>query len=1058
MEVIMLNERAEKVLQARYAERDEKGNPVEKSEDIFRRVAKAVAEPYKDIMGFEDFEQEFADSMLNLEFMPNSPTLMNAGKNDLSLSACFVIDIQDSINSIYDAIKNSALIQQSGGGVGMNLSLIREEDAIVTTTGGKASGPISFLKTLDASTEAVKQGGTRRGACMAILRVDHPDIEKFITCKQVDGNISNFNLSVAITDEFMHCVENDLTFDLISPHTHLVTKTLQARDLWDLIITNAHGSGDPGIFFIDTTNRNTSMPKIILSATNPCVTGDTKILTDEGYVRIDSVVGKKTNVWNGKEFSTVMPKVTGKDQNIRIFKLSNGVELRTTLYHGFILKDGSKVEARDLRVGDKLVKFNLPVIEGQHELHYAYTQGAFSGDGFISEKSPTIPKISLYGVKKYLADHLDTLMQYSDTNPDRDTYKLPVLYDKLFVPNVEYSIKSRLEWLAGLLDTDGSRNSSEGSLAISSVELEFLRDVQLMLQTLGVHSSIGLMKEACTKLMPDQNGGQKEYECRDCYRLCISASNTGKLNELGLTCYRIDTSANPNRDASRFVTVEHIEMPDYKVEKVYCFTEPELHQGVFNGVLTANCGEQALDVYDSCNLGSINLNAVVTADSRYVNINYAKLKKLVKMAVRALDAIITINHFPIPEIAERTVKTRNIGLGIMGLADILIKMDIPYDSERARAVASDIMEHIQEYAEEESEHLARILESFPWHKDSKFTVPRRNANLTTIAPTGTISIIANCSSGLEPLFALGFTRNQLDTTFVEISDVARDYLIERNLWSNEVEKIIGETGSVQSTSLPDEIKAVLKTANEIAPEDHVKMQAVLQAHVDSSISKTVNLPNSASVKDVSDIYTQAYVSGCKGVTVYRDGCKQNQVLVSGTEVKEPSILEVSNVSIEKRPKSLYGMTEKVRTGCGSMLVTVNWHDGKVYEVIVNGGTNSGCTSQSEATARLASILFRAGLPIDVVSKQLKGLKCPSALKNPDSEGLSCPDVMMRVIKRVHDEINAGELVPVQITPSLVVEPEAETVNGMYKCPECGNFTLTLEEGCRKCVECGYSKC
>lgn len=869
----MLNERAEKVLQARYAERDEKGNPVEKSEDIFRRVAKAVAEPYKDIMGFEDFEQEFADSMLNLEFMPNSPTLMNAGKNDLSLSACFVIDIQDSINSIYDAIKNSALIQQSGGGVGMNLSLIREEDAIVTTTGGKASGPISFLKTLDASTEAVKQGGTRRGACMAILRVDHPDIEKFITCKQVDGNISNFNLSVAITDEFMHCVENDLTFDLISPHTHLVTKTLQARDLWNLIITNAHGSGDPGIFFIDTTNRNTSMPKIILSATNPCVTGDTKILTDEGYVRIDSVVGKKTNVWNGVRFSEVVPRVTGENQEVMTVTLSDGKSVTCTPYHGWILNTGEKVEAHELKIGDKPIVYMLP-------------------DGSITESSQ----------------------------------------------------------------------------------------------------------------------------------------------------------------------ITGISYPENKVEKVYCFTEPELHQGVFNGVLTANCGEQALDVYDSCNLGSINLNAVVTADSQYVNINYAKLKKLVKMAVRALDAIITINHFPIPEIAERTVKTRNIGLGIMGLADILIKMDIPYDSERARVVASDIMEHIQEYAEEESEHLARILESFPWHKDSKFTVPRRNANLTTIAPTGTISIIANCSSGLEPLFALGFTRNQLDTTFVEISDVARDYLIERNLWSNEVEKIIGETGSVQSTSLPDEIKAVLKTANEIAPEDHVKMQSVLQAHVDSSISKTVNLPNSASVKDVSDIYTQAYVSGCKGVTVYRDGCKQNQVLVSGTEVKEPSILEVSNVSIEKRPKSLYGMTEKVRTGCGSMLVTVNWHDGKVYEVIVNGGTNSGCTSQSEATARLASILFRAGLPIDVVSKQLKGLKCPSALKNPDSEGLSCPDVMMRVIKRVHDEINAGELVPVQIIPSLVVEPEAETVNGMYKCPECGNFTLTLEEGCRKCVECGYSKC
>lgn len=1051
----MLNERAEKVLQARYAERDEKGNPVEKSEDIFRRVAKAVAEPYKDIMGFEDFEQEFADSMLNLEFMPNSPTLMNAGKNDLSLSACFVIDIQDSINSIYDAIKNSALIQQSGGGVGMNLSLIREEDAIVTTTGGKASGPISFLKTLDASTEAVKQGGTRRGACMAILRVDHPDIEKFITCKQVDGNISNFNLSVAITDEFMHCVENDLTFDLISPHTHLVTKTLQARDLWNLIITNAHGSGDPGIFFIDTTNRNTSMPKIILSATNPCVTGDTLILTDKGHVRIDSVVGQEVNVWNGYEYSKVTPNITGHNCEMVNVKFSNGSSLKCTKYHKFILDNESRVEAKNLNIGDKLIKCEFPVVSGQKRIKNPYSQGAFSGDGFIN-KDRKARYISLYGDKKMLSEHLSIISQ-REKSSKRDTYNIDIDLDKDFVPDGTYTIQDRLDWLSGLVDTDGSRTHSKGGITISSINKKFLAKVQLMLNTLGTQSTISLMKKAELKEMPDQKGGLKEYECKDCYRISISAYNVHKLIILGFKCFRVDISTDVTVDSSRFIKVESIESIDNS-DTVYCFTEPKNHSGVFNSVVTAQCGEQPLDVYDSCNLGSINLNAVVTADSRYVNINYAKLKKLVKMAVRALDAIITINHFPIPEIAERTVKTRNIGLGIMGLADILIKMDIPYDSERARVVASDIMERIQEYAEEESEHLARILGSFPWHKDSKFTVPRRNANLTTIAPTGTISIIANCSSGLEPLFALGFTRNQLDTTFVEISDVARDYLIERNLWSNEVEQIIGETGSVQSTSLPDEIKAVLKTANEIAPEDHVKMQAVLQAHVDSSISKTVNLPNSASVKDVSDIYTQAYVSGCKGVTVYRDGCKQNQVLVSGTEVKEPSILEVPNVSIEKRPKSLYGMTEKVRTGCGSMLVTVNWHDGKVYEVIVNGGTNSGCTSQSEATARLASILFRAGLPIDVVSKQLKGLKCPSALKNPDSEGLSCPDVMMRVIKRVHDEINAGELVPVQIIPSPVVEPEAETVNGMYKCPECGNFTLTLEEGCRKCVECGYSKC
>lgn len=779
-----LTENAIKVLEKRYLARDEAGNICETPEDMFRRVAATVASADKERMTeseLKEQEEEFYDMMVNLEFLPNSPTLMNAGRPLGQLSACFVLPVEDTMEGIFDSVKNAALIHKSGGGTGFSFARLRPKGSSVKSTGGVASGPVSFMKVFNAATEAVKQGGTRRGANMGILRVDHPDILDFISCKQNNADITNFNISVALTEAFMKAVEDNAEYDLIDPRTRKKTGSLNARDVFDLMVNMAWKNGEPGIIFLDRINRDNVTPE---------------------------------------------------------------------------------------------------------------------------------------------------LGEIESTNP---------------------------------------------------------------------------------------------------------------------------------------------------------------------------CGEQPLLPYEACNLGSINLSLMVKeGPDGVMEIDYDKLRETVRKAVRFLDNVIDVNKYPLPEIDKMTRGTRKIGLGVMGWADLLLILGVRYDSEEAEKLADEVMGFISRESRKKSEELAEEKGVFPYYDQSVYKeagIKVRNATTTTIAPTGTLSLIAGASSGIEPLFAISYIKYVMDgTELVEVNPYFRKACEEAGLYSEELMREIAQKGSLHDVDdIPQHMKDLFVTAHDISPEWHVRMQAAFQRHTDNAVSKTVNLRKEATLQDVADVFRHAFRTGCKGVTIYRDGSREGQVLnigsVKGKE--DPASRDAANPSCEDcqiaaemakghilprpRPEITTGFTEKVKIGCGNLYITVNYDEKGICEVFTNTGRAGGCPSQSEATSRLVSIALRAGVDEKEIVEQLKGIRCPSTIRQKGLKVLSCPDAIGRLIERVMNHRNGNGNVYKEAPQASVViprptarqiklekpEPGNDKSNAgdkePGKCPECGG-AVEHEGGCVICRQCGYSKC
>jgi ribonucleoside-diphosphate reductase alpha chain len=767
-----LSENAVKVLKKRYLAKDENGNLLETPELMFRRVAKTVAMADKDYVDDDQLkaiEERFYNMMTSLYFLPNSPTLMNAGRPLGQLSACFVLPIEDSMEGIFDSVKNAALIHKSGGGTGFSFSRLRQKGASVNSTGGVASGPVSFMKVFNAATEAVKQGGTRRGANMGILRVDHPDILEFITCKQNNADITNFNISVGITEAFMEAVEMGRDYDLIEPRTKKKAGSLNAREVFNMMVNMAWKNGEPGIIFLDRLNRDNVIPE---------------------------------------------------------------------------------------------------------------------------------------------------LGEIESTNP---------------------------------------------------------------------------------------------------------------------------------------------------------------------------CGEQPLLPYESCNLGSINLSLMVKKTEKGPEIDYIKLKKIVHEAVHFLDNVIDVNKYPLPEIEEMTKGTRKIGLGVMGWADMLLQLGIAYNSETACNLAEEVMSFIQKEAQKKSMEIAKVKGVFPYYDKSVYKKQNkkiRNATTTTIAPTGTLSIIAGVSSGIEPLFAISFIKNVMDNDeLVETNPIFKAVATERGFYSDNLMKNIAKRGSIRGfEDIPEDIRKLFVTAHDIEPQWHVKMQAAFQKYTDNAVSKTVNLRHDATVDDVREVFVSAYKTGCKGVTIYRDGSRGAQVLNIG-KVQKDGKTELSGgkfkISPRPRPDITNGFTEKVRTGCGNLYITVNYDEQGICEVFTNTGRAGGCPSQSEATSRLVSIALRSGMEAEAIIEQLKGIRCPSTIRQRDMKVLSCPDAIGRLIEKVmnHQNGNGKDINQsdrTDIASFAVQKPTAQFVGTIDKvnlsrgqqkhnhcnesiCPECGS-PVEHEGGCKICRSCGFSKC
>ncbi|MCX5716489.1 MAG: vitamin B12-dependent ribonucleotide reductase [Candidatus Omnitrophica bacterium] len=747
-----LSENARVVLGRRYLRKDDKGCAVETPEDMFRRVARNIAHAdklYNKNVNLKKIEDDFYSAIATLEFLPNSPTLMNAGRDLQQLSACFVLPIEDSMESIFETIKDTAMIHKSGGGTGFSFSRLRPKNSSVRSTGGISSGPVSFMKVFNSATQAVKQGGTRRGANMGILRVDHPDIIEFITCKENDREITNFNISIGVTEDFIKKAESEQEYDLIDPHTKQPAGKLKAKEVFELIVKMAHKNGEPGIIFLDRLNRDNPTPK--------------------------------------------------------------------------------------------------------------------------------------------------------------------------------------------------------------SGEIE---------------------------------------------------------------------STNP-------------------------------------------CGEQPLLPYESCNLGSVNLSRMVK-DSK---IDWPKMSATIRTAVHFLDNVIDMNKYPLKKIEKMTKSNRKVGLGVMGFADMLIMLGVSYNSQEAINVAEQIMKFILEESQKTSAELARERGAFPNFKESAYGQgPKlRNATLTTIAPTGTLSIIADCSSGIEPLFALAYYRNVMDNDkLIEANSAFVKTAKERGFYSEPLMKKIIEKGGLSHVDgVPEDVKKVFVTAHDISPEWHIKMQAVFQKYTNNAVSKTINFPQEAALKDVEKAYMLAYKLGCKGVTIYRDKSRKEQVL----NIEGSSSSGQQKISPRPRPNVTRGTTTKVSTGCGNLYVTINEDDkGQPFEVFTQMGKAGGCaSSQLEACARLASLALRSGIEITAVIEQLRGIRCPSPSWEKGGRIFSCADAIARVIEQrlVKKEETASAPVasapapaqaPVQAdTPKEPVATKKISGNIVGVCPDCGG-ALRHEEGCTVCRSCGYSKC
>ncbi len=904
-----------KVLEERYLLKDDTGKIIETPTEMFRRISRVIAfvdsRYNKSNEQVKKTEAEFFEMMKNLEFLPNSPTIMNAGTNLGQLSACFVLPIEDSLESIFTTLKHMALIQQSGGGTGFSFSKIRADGDMVKSTKGIASGPVSFINIFDATTEVIKQGGKRRGANMAILHCSHPDIERFILAKQKERQLSNFNISVAATDEFMQAALENKLFSLVNPRTKKSDKKINARKTFELLCDSAWQTGDPGIVFIDEINRKQPTPLLgKIESTNPCVAEGSLISTNGGLIPIEkihnpyfisTISGLNPILWAGK---------TGVKEVFNI-KTNAGFEINATADHKILTTTGWK-EAEKLTNKDKLVLGKCPFGNIKISKEEALALGWLIGDGHLTKDQK---KVIFFFNKEDKNEMLSLIKPYMDklnkkevkireeNNEIRITYSskiakffinLGIRYKKAKEKEIPLKVfqmekESIKNILSAIFGADGSvqGNRKKGiSIRLASSSLKLLKQIQLLLLQFDILSKVyENRRKAGKRILPDSKRNPKEFFCNADHELIISRESAFRfMKEIG---FSIEAKQKKFEKIKPFkIYKDNLDLSVKEIKKigtmkVYDISEPKTHSFVANGLIVHNCGEVPLLPFESCNLGSINLSKFV-ANSK---IDWQRLQKTIHNAIHFLDNVIDANKYPLLEIEKITKANRKIGLGIMGFADMLIKLRIPYNSNEALALAEKIMGFITKESRTASIVLAKSRGSFPNFDKSiwKGKVPcLRNATCTTIAPTGSISIIAGCSSGIEPLFAMAYVREIMEKKrFVEINHDFQIELIKKDLFNDALIRKVASTGSIQKVPLPRDLKKVYVTALDILPEWHVKMQAAFQKHTDNAVSKTVNLPQNAKPQEIRKIFLLAWKLKCQGITIYRYGSKPEQVLYLG---------------------------------------------------------------------------------------------------------------------------------------------------------------------------------
>lgn len=939
---------------------------------------------------FNEYEKNidvFFDLMTAKKFLPNTPAIANFG-NPLGMgSACFVLDVPDSIEGIMETLKNTAVVFKAGGGMGYNFSKLRPEGDFVSTTGGVASGPLSFMRLFDTMTEVIKQGGIRRGANMGILNSNHPDIEKFISVKDGNKTLRNFNISILIMPDFWDCYEKGEPYPLVNPRTGDVVKHVDPRALFDKVVYQAWESAEPGVIFYDTVNKYNPFFEYLgpIVTTNPCVASDTLISTENGLERIESmktkniVVDVRTGIESGnmlmlqkgckKAQATQVLKTGVKDT----FKLvtKSGYEVIATSEHKIFTDSGWK-ELHNLTESDSVFiqsgqgsfngnkKFSFSVdnlIIGENGRTYNFNLpkewskefgivlGWLTGDGWLSEKYNSMGFVFApedLEIKDMLKPILEKYFnrEIKEKNYEngcvqlRSASKYAVNFFKKLgvrenkgVPEAIFTATEEavVGFLQGLFSADGTIGMSSESrnyIRLNSSSLSLLKGVQILLLNMGVRSSIyNRFTKPKEFKYTNIKGELLIYKTSgENYELSISKENVPKfLGKIGFLHSKFREKA---LKISKFEFCEEHFLDKVKSiepsgkKEVYDITEPITHSFIANGIVVHNCGEVLLYPNEPCNLGSINVWAFVREKNGEKAMDWDALKEAVISSTRFLDNVIDVNNFPLQAIEEMSLNTRKIGLGVMGVGDLLYELRLPFNSEEGRKFMELLMESITYWSKAESIELARKRGNLPyynksfyqrgelpfrgrelkkeWHFDwekikediTKYGI--RNGYTTIIAPTGSISMIAGCSSGIEPVYSLAYEKNVKVGSFYYTDPAFEKIMKEEGLYSDELmAEICDNKGSVQNMeSVPEHLRKVLVTAMDITPEDHIRSLASFQKWVDSSISKTNNFPADATIEHMRESYIMAYKLGCKDVTVFRDSSIKDQVLVAPKKKEE----------------------------------------------------------------------------------------------------------------------------------------------------------------------------
>lgn len=856
-----LNEESEQVLNRGYLL---KGETVEGAID--RITTAASKKLYKPELK-EAFKEIIERGWLSL----SSPIWANMGtKRGLPIS-CFNVHIPDSVEGITHKLGEVIMQTKIGGGTSGCFSELRGRGAAITDN-GKSSGAVSFMKLYDSAMDVVSQGATRRGAFAAYLDIDHPDIEEFLQIKDIGSPIQNLFTGVCVPDYWMQ--------DMIDGDT-------EKRKIWARVLESRQQKGLPYIFFTDNVNRN--KPEIYkelglsINASNLCVSPNTKILTKDGYQVIGDLEGETLDVWNGEEWSEVTVRKTGENQKLLRVKTNSGYEIDCTEYHKFYIQKGylggtgkNKLEilekrANELKPDDKLIKFELPVIEhGEKELKFAYENGFYSGDGCLTEQGQ---RIYLYGDKKSLLSRFSSIEIWKyQPKQDRIYGHSKSLKDKFFVPDSSYSIKSRLEWLSGYLDADGTITNNNGSqsLQIACVEKEFLKEIQLMLQELGCDSKVCLVRTEGTFLLPknDGSGDLQTYNCKEINRLLINGNSLYKLTTLGLKCHRLKwDSTKPNRECSQFIKIESVEeLPD--LSDTYCFNEPKKHLGMFNGILTGQCSEITLPSSEDesfiCCLASMNLELW----------DEWKDTNAVRLAIYFLDAVIsefiekTEDNYYLQGARNFAIRHRALGLGVLGWHSYLQSIGRSFGHPLNIGLTNTIFSKISSEANEASKELGIVYGYAPIFNESKNPEieKRRNTTLMAIAPTtSSSSILGQVSAGIEPYSSNYYKAGLAKGNFMRKNKYLQELLESKGLDNEETwRQIMLDKGSVINVEgLTADEKDIFKTFKEISQADILKQAAHRQKFIDQSQSLNINIPSEVSVKDVNRLIIDAWKDGVK---------------------------------------------------------------------------------------------------------------------------------------------------------------------------------------------------